>query len=158
MNANPGSIERTKCDCRLDRVVCFLVGLLLGSIPVIVSLILPIGGDECEYPKTFAAEAQMSSIRSCLIQFKTLNRELPTTEQGLKALYEPPETARVRRKLISPEGIRDPWNKAFGYRYIKEPNLCGYDLWSSGADGEDYSEDDIISRYRQTCYPTAPSK
>ena len=97
---------------------------------------------------SFAAKGQLDTLGAALWFYKTPNEDWPTSEQGLNALVEPPAEAKMRKPLLKASAILDPWNKPFGYRRTKEPELDGYDVWSAGPDQKDYSEDDIIKRQR----------
>lgn len=96
---------------------------------------------------TRMAEAHMNTINVALTQYKTLNRTLPTTEEGLAALVQPPANARSQKKLAVAAAIRDPWGRAYQYRNPAVKSEGPFDLWSFGADGKDGTEDDVILRY-----------
>ena len=43
----------------------------------------------------------------------------------------------------APEDLKDPWNEEYQYRSPGEFNEDGYDLWSTGQDAEDGTDDDV---------------
>ena len=109
----------------------------------IIALLIAIGavtlGEVDENAKYTAAEAQMSTLRAAISQYKTLNRTLPG---NLDALVTPPGNARVKRKLVKEEAIMDPWNNKY---VLRSPGKNG-DSYSIGPDKKDGSEDDVVSR------------
>lgn len=112
----------------------------------IIALLIAIGavtlGEVDENAKFTAAEAQMSTLRTAIVQYKTLNRTLPAT---LDALVTPPGNARVKRKLVKEEAIMDPWNHKYLYRSPGRKNGEAYEIFSAGPDGKEGSEDDVSS-------------
>ena len=112
----------------------------------IIALLIAIGavtlGEVDENAKFTAAEAQMSTLRAAISQYKTLNRTLPGS---LDALVTPPGNARVKKKLVKDEAILDPCNSKY---LLRSPGKNGesYEIYSIGPDKKDGSEDDVISR------------
>jgi general secretion pathway protein G len=96
--------------------------------------------------KRTRALADIQTIANALVLYQSDNLRLPTTEQGIKALYEKPTTAPVPRnwmKYLRKE-ILDPWGSPFQYRIPPQKNTDGdYDLFSMGKDGVADTEDDI---------------
>ncbi len=127
-------------------VVWFLVGLLLG-ICVIEFWPLPEGEVQLGHD-IFAAEAQMMTISTCLMMFKVAQRDLPTSEEGLPALIDPPNRFKVRKRFIEKESILDPWGIPYGYARVEQKSIPGYDIWSAGPDKVHFTADDIIYRKR----------
>ncbi len=83
----------------------------------------------------------MGTIKSAIIQYKTLNRTLPPS---LEALVTPPSNARVKRKLIEDHGIVDPWGTKYQYRIPGKKNGGPYEIYSLGEDKKE-SDDDVYS-------------
>jgi general secretion pathway protein G len=79
--------------------------------------------------------------------YESQNLFLPTTEQGLQALIQPPTTdpkPRHWRRLWDSDTVPiDPWGMPYQYRNpgIKHPN--GFDLFSFGPDRKEGTDDDI---------------
>ncbi len=111
----------------------------------IIALLIAIGavtlGEVDENAKFTAAEAQMSTLKTVIQQYKTLNRGLPAK---LEDLVTPPGNARVKRKLAEENAIVDPWGTKYQYR---SPGKKGkqYEIYSWGPDkkegGDDVSTD-----------------
>lgn len=88
--------------------------------------------------------AHLNTIKTAIIQYKTLNRQLPSNEQGLWALVQPPENVRVKKALMSDSAILDPWGNPFRYRNPGKVPPRAFDIWSLGPDGVDGTADDIF--------------
>ena len=108
----------------------------------IIALLIAIGavtlGEVDENAKFTAAEAQISTLRTAVVQYKTMNRSLPPT---LDALVNPPGNAR-KRKLVKDEAIIDPWNNKYLYRSPGK-NGTAYDIYSAGPDKKEGNDDDV---------------
>lgn len=101
-------------------------------------------GDESPHLGYDLAQAQLNTLKTAIIQYKTLNRQLPSNEQGLWALVQPPENARVKKALMSDSAILDPWGNPFRYRTPGQRSDRPFDVWSLGPDGVDGTADDIF--------------
>ena len=129
---------------RRARAAFTLMEMML--VLAIIALLIAIGavtlGEVDENAKFTAAEAQMSTLRAAISQYKTLNRTLPG---NLDALINPPGNARVKRKLVKEEAIMDPWNNKY---VLRSPGKDGasYDIYSIGPDKKDGSDDDVVSQ------------
>ena len=96
--------------------------------------------------KQVKARMDISSLETALKMYKLDNGSYPSTEQGLQALVEKPETGVIPRKwktggyMEKGKVPKDPW----GYEYIYlSPGLNGdYDIISYGADGAPGGEDE----------------
>jgi len=119
-------------------VVLIILGILAGFImPRIIG--------KPEEARRLKARIQINSIEQALKMFYIDNGDYPTTEQGLLALVEKPETDPLPRNwkeggyLEKGKVPEDPWRNPYVYIspgvYDKE-----YDIESYGADGEDGGE------------------
>lgn len=88
-------------------------------------------------------QTEMNTLQVSLTQYKTLNRELPTTEQGLEALLFPPLSVRVKKGLLKKYAIMDGWGHPYQYRMPSKTPGRMFDLWCLGPDGINGTEDDI---------------
>lgn len=88
--------------------------------------------------------AHLNTIKTAIVQYRTLNRQLPSNEQGLWALVQPPENARVKRVLMSDSAILDPWGNPYRYRTPGQRSDRPFDVWSLGPDGVNGTADDIF--------------
>ena len=73
----------------------------------------------------------------------------PSGDEGLEAMIRSPQNASLADKWKGPylkRGVpRDPWGRAYIYRFPGQHNQAGYDLYSSGPDGIEGNEDDIAN-------------
>ena len=89
--------------------------------------------------KQVKARLDIQSLETALKLYKLDNGVYPTTEQGLQALVEKPETGVIPKKwkkggyLEKGRVPKDPWGNDFVYL---SPGLKGdFDILSYGADG-----------------------
>lgn len=115
--------------------------LALGLGDIFNEVIL--GQPGCVYDKNIAASAQINTLHCAVTQYRTLNRGLPTNEQGLQVLVEPPQEARIQRKLAESAAILDPWSRPYRYRKNESPSGRNFEIWSAGEDGLDGTADDV---------------
>jgi general secretion pathway protein G len=114
--------------------------LVLAIIAILIAIGAVTLGEVDENAKFTAAEAQMSTLKTAITQYKTLNRTMPPS---LEALVTPPSNARHKRQLVKEEGILDPWGSKYKYRTPGRKSKSGYDLYSMGPDKKDGGDDDI---------------
>ncbi len=119
-------------------VVIVILGLLAG-------LILPRFIGQSDTAKQQAARTQMALLESALKLYKLDNGSYPTTEQGLKALVEPPTAGNLPKNwrkggyLEKGKVPKDPWKNEFVY--VSPGSHSDFDITSLGADGEPGGED-----------------
>jgi len=112
-------------------VVIVILGVLAG-------LIIPRIMDRPEEAKQLKAKIQIESLETALNLYKLDNGLYPSTEQGLQALVQKPDTGQVKQwraggYLEKGRLPVDPWGNPFIYL---SPGVNGdYDLSSYGADG-----------------------
>lgn len=113
-------------------VVLVILGLLAALVgPRILGRV---GG-----AKQKIAKSQITMLEAALDQYRLDMGRYPSTEEGLKALIEPPEDEELRKNWRGPylkkaKIPRDPWGREYHYRCPGEHGE--FDLWSYGADGE----------------------
>ncbi len=98
-----------------------------------------------------AAKAQVGLFRPALERYALNLGDFPTTEQGLDALSEAPTDLEEDKKsdwagpYISTIS-KDPWGHKFFYEFPPTHGIGEFpDIWCSGPDGKDGTEDDIVS-------------
>lgn len=89
--------------------------------------------------KVEIAKSQIALLESALDQYRLDMGRYPTTEEGLKALVEPPTDEEGQAKWQGPylkkrKVPKDPWGRPYHYRCPGEHG--DYDLWTYGADGQ----------------------
>ncbi|MBT8373243.1 MAG: type II secretion system major pseudopilin GspG [Desulfobacterales bacterium] len=100
-----------------------------------------------EEAKQVKARLDIQNLETALKLYKLDNGQYPSTEQGLLALVEKPETGLVPRKwkdggyLEKGRVPKDPWGNDFVYL---APGLQGdFDIISYGADGVPGGEEEF---------------
>ena len=113
-------------------VVVVILGILAG-------LIVPRYMGKTDEAKTVKARVDVVAIETGLRLYKLDNGIYPTTEQGLLALVQKPDTEPVPQKY-SDKGYlekkkipKDPWGRE--YLYLSPGVHDDYDIISYGADG-----------------------
>lgn len=119
-----------------------VVIIILGFL---AALTVPRFMGESDKAKVGVAKTQIVSLETALKMYKLDNGNYPSTEQGLKALVEPPTSGNLPKNwrkggyLEKSKVPQDPWKNDFIYTC---PGSHGdYDLTSLGADGEPGGED-----------------
>ena len=102
-----------------------------------------------------SARTQIGLFRTSLEKYHLDMNGFPATEQGLNALVEKPgdleegQAANWSGPYIttnSKEAPKDPWGHKYFYENPPTHGSGEYpDIWSSGPDGKDGSEDDIVN-------------
>ena len=113
-------------------VVIVILGILAG-------LIVPRIMGRPEEAKQLKAKMQIESLETAIKLYQLDNGSYPSTEQGLQALVEQPETGNAPKKwrkggyLEKGRVPKDPWGNEFIYL---SPGVHGdYDIISYGSDG-----------------------
>lgn len=88
------------------------------------------------------------SLKTSLTRYRIDLGEYPSTAEGLNALLVAPanKAERWRGPYAEPPGGKlplDPWGEPYRYRFPGTKNKGGYDLYSTGSDKADGTEDDI---------------
>lgn len=119
-------------------VVIVILGILAG-------MIMPKLIGRTDDAKIVKAKVDMAALDTALKLYKLDNGEYPTTEQGLRALIEPPEKEGGSENwkkggYLEKQALpKDPWGRDFIYL---SPGAHGdYDIISYGADGVPGGED-----------------
>lgn len=119
-------------------VVIVILGILAG-------LIVPRIMGRPEEAKQLKAEIQIESLETALKLYKLDNGMYPTTEQGLTALVDAPDTEPIPKNfrnggyLEKGKVPKDPWGNEFVY--LSPGVYNDYDIISFGADGAQGGED-----------------
>jgi general secretion pathway protein G len=124
------------------------------AIAIVVALIAIVGVNvigQRETANVGTARIQMSQIQDALDQFYLAYNRYPTEDEGLEVLWnqdalDADDEALVEKwkPFMDKATPTDLWNNEWGYRAESEYG-DRYDLWSNGPDGEEGTEDDIVS-------------
>jgi general secretion pathway protein G len=119
-------------------IVLTIIALLMGM--VIMHVTSMSGGAEIT-----KARADLLAYKTMLAEYQLNNGTLPTTEQGLKALWSKPTVEPIppRWSAILDEETLDPWGHSYQYRNPGKHNPDRYDVFSMGPDGLPDTDDDI---------------
>jgi general secretion pathway protein G len=118
-----------------------LVLVILASLAAIV---VPKFTRRSEQAKVTAAKTDISNLQVALDAFEVDCGRYPTGEEGLRAVVEQPGNAPDWRGPYISRGVpKDPWGNPYNYRYPGQHNVNGYDLHSTGPDGQEGTADDI---------------
>ena len=119
-------------------IVLTIIALLMGMVIFQVS-------DLSGGAKATKAKADLLGFKVMLAGYELDNGSLPTTEQGIKALWSKPTVEPIPprwRKELDEETL-DPWGHSYQYRNPGRHNPDKYDVFSMGPDGLPDTDDDI---------------
>ena len=122
--------------------------VVLGIIAMLAGIVGPQVMKHMGESKTKAAKVQIEDLSATLDMYKLDAGNYPTTEQGLQALIEAPDTAKHwNGPYLSKAKIPlDPWQNE--YHYVSPGEHGRFDISSMGADGKEGGtgeDQDIVS-------------
>jgi general secretion pathway protein G len=112
-------------------VVVAILGMLATAVTVAVL-------DQFEDAKGERARMDLAAITQGLSAYYIKMGKYPTTGEGLSSLVNPPKGSPLLSELP-----RDPWDAEYSYANPGTHNAKGFDVWSSGKDGQSGSDDDV---------------
>jgi general secretion pathway protein G len=116
-----------------------IIGLLAGA-----AIHLMYGN--VEVARIERARGDIQSLKTQLFLYESANGSFPSTEQGLQALVQMPNSPPAPRRWIRllPALPADPWGMPYHYRYPTTKNSAeGYDLFTAAKDKQPNTADDI---------------
>jgi len=143
-----GSLRLAPCALRLRGFTLLELLVVLGIIAMLAGIVGPQVMKHMGESKTKAAKVQIEDLSAALDMYKLDLGSYPSTEQGLQALIESPDSAKrwngpYLRKSKMP---LDPWQQE--YHYAAPGEHGKFDLFTLGADGKEGGEGedrDIVS-------------
>ena len=110
-------------------LVVIIISLLLGA-----AVRYMVGN--VDVAKQVVMRGDIQNIGSQLRLYEALTGSLPSTEQGLLALVNQPqsEPKPARWQRLLEQVPKDPWQQEYIYVYPGKHNPQSYDLFSKGAD------------------------
>lgn len=119
-------------------IVLTIIALLMGMVIFQVSDLT--GGAKPE-----KVQADLLAFKEMLASYQLENGTLPTTEQGLKALWSRPTVEPVPQHWHAQldQETLDPWGHSYQYRNPGKHNPDKYDVFSMGPDGQPDTDDDL---------------
>ena len=88
------------------------------------------------------AKGDIRNIDLVLRQYKLVTGKYPATADGLDVLLKP--VSAGKEPLLEKQAL-DPWKRVYKYVYPGSHRTYSFDLWSSGPDGQDGTEDDVTN-------------
>ena len=119
-------------------IVLSIIALLMGMVIFQVSNLTVSA-------KPKRVEADILTFKEMLASYELDNGSLPTTEQGIKALWSKPtvEPVPTRWHALLDGEVDDPWGHPYKYLNPGKHNPDKYDVYSMGEDGLPDTADDI---------------
>ncbi len=114
--------------------------VVIVILTILASFIAPRLMGRPDEARRSQSRIQIEGLETALKMYKLDNGNYPTTEQGLKALVEPPSSGKLAGNwreggyLEKGKVPKDPWGNEFVY--VSPGSHGEYDLSSRGADGE----------------------
>ena len=103
----------------------------------------------CTETGSTGALADISTLGTNIVRYRTMAGVIPSQAQGLEALAKKPTGNPVPKtwhKLTDETTLIDPWGHPYQYRNPGKRNPSGYDIYSLGPDGVDGTPDDIYTQ------------
>ncbi len=122
-------------------LVLTIIGLLMG---LVIYSLSGVTGDA----QRQKAQADILTLREGLTAYQMECGSLPSTDQGLKALWSKPTVEPLPQhwsRQMDGE-VLDPWGHSYQYVNPGKHNPDSYDLYSMGPDGQT-NPDDIIGNW-----------
>ncbi len=95
--------------------------------------------------ETKKVQADILALKEALSAYQLQTGTLPTTAQGLKSLWQKPTEDPIPDQWhkIMDEEVVDPWGHSYKYVNPGKHNTDGFDVYSTGPDGQDGADDNI---------------
>lgn len=117
--------------------------LVVAIIGVLAAMVIPKLSGRTRQAKDSVAKADVNtSIPTALDLYELDIGKFPSS---LAPLVEPGDNKDDWRGPYLKSIPRDPWGRDYNYKYPGSHNKYTYDLFSSGADGQSGSNDDITN-------------
>ena len=140
-------IRNPKSETRRLRRAFTLVELMLvvTIIGILAALVIPKIAGKGEEARVKAAYADIhGGIKSALDEYEVDNGTYPQSLQDL--LQQPSNAKNWHGPYLDPPVLpMDPWGNPYVYYFPGKHNPTGYDLLSTGLDGKEGTDDDIVS-------------
>jgi len=133
--------------CRRTSTGFLLLDLLVSVVIILILHTMFIGGPrkEARQKKDEAIEFVEETAPQALAAYLRDTGSLPTSEQGLEALVNPPAGVEGWRGPYLESIPLDPWGRRYTYANPGTHNRDGYDLASQGPNGMHGGRDDVAN-------------
>ena len=139
--------RRSSCSRRQSRGAFTLMEVLLVLVILVVlgAIVVPMFTGVGDAANVKAATTQVDFLEKAIDMYKFETKQLPGT---LEDLVNKPSDAKVAKNWHGPymkanKDLVDPWDNPYKYDSKGKKNSGGYDVWSTGPDGQDGTADDI---------------
>jgi len=124
--------------------------LVVGIIALLAAFVVPQFMGTQRGVEIDTAKNMVDSGGPLGIQLQLYRMHIGKFPEELKELYEKPDDEEEAEKwrgpyIDNPEKLKDPWGNELQYKCPGDVNEEGYDLWSTGPDGEDGTDDDLTN-------------
>lgn len=120
--------------------------LVLVILATLAAIVVPKFAGRTEKAKITATKTEISGVESALDAFEVDNGYYPQGQNGLDSLFNQPSDAKNwNGPYLKKPIINDAWGNPYFYECPGQRNANGYDLYSSGPDGQAGSADDITN-------------
>lgn len=133
-----------------------LKGFTLLEIVIVLGIIAVIIGGSIMALKNIGkgaeitrAESDLSNLSAAVLNYRTIGGVLPTTQQGLEALFVKPTTHPIpkRHSSAGTKGVpNDPWDVPYRYRNPGKKDASTFEVYTYGPDGLENTADDMSSQ------------
>lgn len=119
--------------------------LVLVILGILAALVLPKFTGRTEQARNTAALTQIATFGTALDAFEVDTGSYPRGQDGLQQLVTPPaDVTNWRGPYLKGDIPSDPWGRPYVYEFPGKLNPAGYDLRSTGPDGQAGTADDIV--------------
>lgn len=137
--------------CRQSGFTLIELLVVLAILALLIGLVAPAMIQQLGKAKHKVAEQSIERISGILDLYRLDVGSYPTTEQGLNALVARPSgVSGWNGPYVKDEtGLKDPWNRLYGYRSPSQRPGHAFDITSLGADGKpggDGEDADLMNR------------
>lgn len=139
---NPRSLRRVATR-GFTLVELLTVLVILG---ILAALVLPKFTGRTEDARITAAQTQIATFGTALDAFEVDTGSYPRGSDGLTQLVvQPASVVNWRGPYLKSDIPADPWGRPYLYEFPGRSNANGYDIRSSGPDGQAGTADDILN-------------
>lgn len=123
--------------------------LVLVILAVLAALVVPKFTNRSQQARETAAKTDISNIGTSIDAFEIDTGRFPSNEEGLAALLQQPANLTGWHGPYLNRGLpKDPWGNPYLYKFPGQHNTSGYDLYSTGPDGREGTDD--IGNWEET--------
>lgn len=111
--------------------------IVVAILAILATFVVPNFLDRPDQARITKARQDIRALEAALQLYKLDNFSYPTTQQGINALVQKPESGgRLWRKYLD-RLPKDPWENNYQYRNPGSRNSDSIDVFSFGADGQE---------------------